>query len=100
MHPRLEQWSELRSVGKSMRHLSAEYRAAQKFSKSTDITAHKGGQNRSNSSHSTSDASRQPKLGVNPENLRRALEADREAEAAKRNSSWRFHQVCDRAVKA
>jgi hypothetical protein len=90
MHPRLEQWGELKTKGKSMRDLEAEYRAAQDPS---EFSKKKGDQKPT--FHPGSGSPRKVKPPTDPETLRRALEADRAAEAAMRNAPRRFDRVCD-----
>jgi hypothetical protein len=93
MHPRLEQWGELKKKGKSMRDLEAEYRAVQEPSEFSKKKSQQGDQKPS--FHQASSSPRKVKPPTGPETLRRALEADRAAEAAMRNAPRRFDRVCD-----
>lgn len=109
MHPRLEQWGELKHNGKSMRDLEAEYHAVQNPFEFSKNKSQRGDQKPS--LHLASSSSRKAKPPTDPETLRRALEADRAAqaaetlrraleadraaEAAMRNAPRRFDRVCD-----
>lgn len=93
MHPRLEQCWELGIKGKRLWDLEAEYRAAQVSSEfPKDITRQEV---QKASFHPTVSYPRKAKPPTDPETLRRLLEAERKAEAAMRNASKRFDQVCN-----
>ncbi|KAK3291950.1 uncharacterized protein B0H64DRAFT_366422 [Chaetomium fimeti] len=90
MHPRLEQCWELKTAGKNMRDLEAEYRAAQVPSGFSKTEPKHGDQK--TSYHPASSSPRKAKPPTDPEALRLAIEANRAAEAAIRNAPRRFDQ--------
>ena len=98
MHPRLEQHWEIKKAGKNLRDLEGEYRAAQqKSSKSSDMKPQHGNRKASHTLQQPLGVPRQTKPPVNPEELKRVLDAERDAETARRNAMSRFHEVCGEA---
>ncbi|KAK4034143.1 hypothetical protein C8A01DRAFT_39401 [Parachaetomium inaequale] len=92
MHPGLEQHWEIKKAGKNLRDLEGEYRAAQHPSKSSNMKPQHGNKV-SHIFQQPLGIPRQTKPPVNPETLKRALDAERDAETARRNALSRFHEA-------
>jgi hypothetical protein len=97
MHPTLEQHWEIKKAGKSLRDLEGEYRAAQQPSKSSNMKPKHGNKKGAQTFPQPSGVGPQTNSRANDEKLKRALDAEREAETARRNALSRFHEVCGEA---
>jgi hypothetical protein len=97
MHQILEQYWELRKAGKRMGDLDEEYRRIQ-----SKMTGNDKDQKPTSTSRQRGKAPQQPQAQFDPDRLRRALDRDRAAEAARKYTPHirrGVYEVCGRPVE-